>query len=75
MELKQMEQVEIETVYLTDAAANTVRNLLIQKNVPDYGLRVFVAGGGCSGMQYGMALEAEARNYDHVVEKDGVMSE
>ncbi len=23
-------------------------------------------------MQYGMALEAEARNYDHVIEHDGV---
>jgi iron-sulfur cluster assembly accessory protein len=45
---------------------------LVQKNVPDYGLRVFVAGGGCSGMQYGMALEAEARDYDHVIEREGV---
>jgi iron-sulfur cluster assembly protein len=62
----------IETIYLTDAALETVRNLLVQKNVPNHGLRVFVAGGGCSGMQYGMALEAEARPYDHVIEKDGV---
>ncbi|GAB4271309.1 MAG: iron-sulfur cluster assembly accessory protein [Candidatus Promineifilaceae bacterium] len=62
----------METIYLTDAALETVRNLLVQKNVPDHGLRVFVAGGGCSGMQYGMALEAEARPYDHVIEKDGV---
>ena len=53
---------------MTEAAGATVRNLLIQKNVPDYGLRVFVAGGGCSGMQYGMALEAEARDYAHVIE-------
>ncbi|MBP6017244.1 MAG: iron-sulfur cluster insertion protein ErpA [Candidatus Promineofilum sp.] len=72
MDVQQLEQVEVETVYLTDTAVATVRNLLVQKNVPDYGLRVFVAGGGCSGMQYGMALEAEARNYDHVIEKDGV---
>lgn len=72
MDVEQLEQVEVETVFLTDAAAETVRNLLIQKNVTDYGLRVFVAGGGCSGMQYGMALEAEPRNYDHVIEKDGV---
>ena len=72
MDFEQLEQVEVETVYMTDTAAETVRNLLIQKNVPDYGLRVFVAGGGCSGMQYGMALEAEPRSYDHIVEKDGV---
>ncbi|HEY1410108.1 MAG TPA: iron-sulfur cluster insertion protein ErpA [Promineifilum sp.] len=72
MDVQQLEQVQTETVYLTDAAASTVRNLLVQKDVPGYGLRVFVAGGGCSGMQYGMALEAEARNYDHVIEHDGV---
>ncbi len=72
IDVQEFEQIQVETVYLTDAAADTVRNLLVQKNVPDYGLRVFVAGGGCSGMQYGMALEAEARSYDHVIEHEGV---
>lgn len=72
MDVQQLDQVQVETVYVTNAAAETVRSLLVQKNVPDYGLRVFVAGGGCSGMQYGMALEAEPRNYDHVIEQDGV---
>lgn len=72
MDALQLDQVQTETVYLSDAAVNTVRNLLVQKNVPDYGLRVFVAGGGCSGMQYGMALESEARDYDHVIEQGGV---
>jgi iron-sulfur cluster assembly protein len=63
---------QIETVVLTESAADMVSKLLHQKNVPDYGLRVFVSGGGCSGMQYGMALEAEARPYDHVIEDQGV---
>lgn len=61
-----------ETINLTETAVATVKNLLVQKEVPDHGLRVFVSGGGCSGMQYGMALEAEPRPYDHVIEKDGV---
>ena len=67
-----LEMIDVTTVVITDAAAMTVKNLLQQKNVPDYGLRVFVSGGGCSGMQYGMALEAEARPYDHVIESGGV---
>jgi iron-sulfur cluster assembly protein len=67
-----LEQTTVETVSLTDAAVAMVKNLLEQKEVPDHGLRVFVAGGGCSGMQYGMALEAEPRPYDHVIETDGV---
>jgi iron-sulfur cluster assembly protein len=63
---------QTQTILVTDKALATVRNLLIEKSVPNYGLRVFVAGGGCSGMQYGMALEEEARPYDHVIEQDGV---
>ena len=63
---------QTQTILVTDKALATVRNLLTEKNVPSYGLRVFVAGGGCSGMQYGMALEEEARPYDHVIEQDGV---
>ncbi|MCA9978173.1 MAG: iron-sulfur cluster assembly accessory protein, partial [Anaerolineales bacterium] len=61
-----------ETIYVTETALNVVKDLLVQKNVPDYGLRVFVSGGGCSGLQYGMALEPEARPYDTVIEQNGV---
>lgn len=67
-----LEQTNVDTINLTDTAVSTVKNLLVQKEVPNHGLRVFVSGGGCSGMQYGMALEAEPRPYDHVVEQDGV---
>ena len=70
--LDSLEQTTTETIFITDEAIETVKNLLQEKNVPDYGLRVFVAGGGCSGLQYGMALEAEARPYDHVIEQGGV---
>lgn len=63
---------QTDTLIITPAAAQVVHNLLVSKNVPDYGLRVFVSGGGCSGMQYGMALEAQPRPYDQVIETDGI---
>lgn len=63
---------ETSAITITNNALNVVRKLLVEKNVPDHGLRVFVAGGGCSGLQYGMALEAEPRPYDQVIENDGV---
>ncbi len=59
-------------VHVTESAANVVRNLLEEKNIPSHALRVFVAGGGCSGMQYGMAFEPEPRAGDTVVEVEGV---
>ncbi len=64
--------VEAPLVSITPVAADKLRNLLAEKSIPDYGLRVFVAGGGCSGMQYGMAFEQEAREFDTVVELHGV---
>jgi iron-sulfur cluster assembly protein len=63
---------QTDMIQITDSATQTVQNLLVQKNVPDYGLRIFVSGGGCSGMQYGMALDAEAGENDHVIERDDV---
>ncbi|MFQ5407404.1 MAG: iron-sulfur cluster insertion protein ErpA [Anaerolineales bacterium] len=63
---------ETPAVNLTSAAAEKIRGLLEERSLPNHGLRVFVSGGGCSGMNYGMALEAEAREFDTIVEQDGV---
>ena len=46
-------------ITMTPAAVNKVRELLEQENDPSLGLRIFVAGGGCSGLQYGMTLDEE----------------
>lgn len=53
-------------ITITDAAAQRVKALLAQKNMPGGALRVFVVGGGCSGYQYGMAL-AEGPEEDDIV--------
>ncbi|MCC7359718.1 MAG: iron-sulfur cluster insertion protein ErpA [Anaerolineales bacterium] len=67
------EAVEDEaTLTLLPAAAEKIRALLSERNLPDHGLRVFVSGGGCSGMQYGMAIEKEAGEYDSILESNGI---
>ena len=65
-------EVETQAITLTSAAAAKVRALLTEKNLPDHGLRIFVSGGGCSGMQYGMALEGKPSEFDTVIEMEGV---
>ena len=70
MQPEVIEQKEMITV--TDSAGKVVRDLLVSKNVPDYGLRVFVTGGGCSGFQYGFTLDEITADDDTAVEKDGV---
>jgi len=57
---------------MTDGAVAKVQDILKERGVPDHGLRVFVAGGGCSGLQYGMALEAQAQDMDQILEVSGV---
>lgn len=57
---------------VTPAAVDVIKNLLQERNIPNYALRVFVTGGGCSGMQYGMSFEEESREYDKVVSVGGV---
>jgi iron-sulfur cluster assembly accessory protein len=66
------EQVQTEFITLTPAAAEAVRNLMAKRNLTGYALRVFVSGGGCSGFQYGMALEDKFRDLDLSGEFDGV---
>jgi iron-sulfur cluster assembly accessory protein len=64
--------IEITKVYVTPLAAEKLRSLLQERDDPQCGLRVFVSGGGCSGMQYGMAFESNPREQDKVFESEGV---
>jgi len=59
-------------ITLTDLAAGQLQRLLREHGAPDQGLRIFVHAGGCAGLQYGMAFEAQARENDTVLESQGV---
>ena len=63
---------ESAVLTLTEAAASQLQKLLQERNLTDHGLRVFVSGGGCSGLQYGMTFEAHPQPSDIVVESGGV---
>lgn len=67
-----IEQTQTAQVDLTPAAADAVQELLAKRDLGDLALRVFVSGGGCSGFQYGMALEDNIRETDIVSEQHGV---
>lgn len=59
-------------VTVSDAAAQEVKNVLADQGEPNAMLRIYVAGGGCSGLQYGMALETEQMEGDQVFAINGV---
>lgn len=68
IEQNQQSAIETTVVQMTPVAAEKVRELLKQENDPGLGLRIFVAGGGCSGLQYGMTLDEE-QDGDTVIEQ------
>ncbi len=59
-------------ITLTQPAANAVREIMSQKNLQGYALRLYISGGGCSGYQYGLALDSNTHEEDTVFETDGV---
>jgi iron-sulfur cluster assembly accessory protein len=57
-------------VTITDVAAGKIRDL-VAAGEADQALRIAVRGGGCSGFQYALALDA-AKSDDNVFEHNGV---
>lgn len=59
-------------IVFTDAAAKKVRELIEEEDNPELMLRVFVAGGGCSGFQYGFTFDEKREEGDSSIENQGV---
>ncbi|MET0292613.1 MAG: iron-sulfur cluster insertion protein ErpA [Steroidobacteraceae bacterium] len=61
-----------DTLVFTDAAALKVGELIRGEGNPALMLRVFVQGGGCSGLQYGFEFDEQVQDGDTLVENQGV---
>jgi len=58
-------------ISVTEAAAEKVKAALAKQDKPDFALRLYVSGGGCSGFQYGLAFD-QKNEEDHMIESNGV---
>src|SRR5215207_377665 len=72
LETKTITRIDTSTVTLSAAASDAVRNILAERNLEGYALRVYVAGGGCCGVNFGMALDNNFRDVDTTFEANGV---
>jgi iron-sulfur cluster insertion protein len=59
-------------ITLTDSATDKIRDLIAEENNPDLKLRIFVQGGGCSGMSYGFTFDEIANEDDFDLDINGV---
>ncbi len=59
-------------VSITKKAATELQNILKKENKKGCGLRIFTAGFGCGGPQYGLALEETPGDRDRITESNGV---
>jgi len=59
-------------VTITPKAAEKVTAFMAEEAEKPQFLRVYVQGGGCSGLSYGMGFEKTAEEDDLVIEENGV---
>lgn len=64
-------EINDDDMRLTPAAQAKMAELLGQAEGEASAIRVFVAGGGCGGMAYGMTYADETTPYDSVIEGSG----
>lgn len=57
---------------ISNQAAEKIKDIIAEENNPNLKLRVFVQGGGCSGMSYGFTLDEDVNEDDWDVEVEGV---
>jgi iron-sulfur cluster assembly accessory protein len=61
-----------EQLILTDSAIDRIKALLVKEGKPEAGLRLYISGGGCAGMSYGMSIDDSLSNDDAIVRTRGV---
>ena len=59
-------------ITITDTAAKKIADLRLEEGKPEWGLRIRLVGGGCSGMSYELGWEDAAAANDNVVESQGI---
>ena len=59
-------------ISLTERAAEKIKEMLNDRGLEGYALRVGVIGGGCSGFQYRLEFDNKKQDNDEVLDSHGV---
>jgi len=64
--------VETDTITVTPSAVQAINDLINERNLEGYALRLFVSGKTCSGYQYGMSLDDAIAETDVSIKVDNI---
>lgn len=67
-----LNDIETKPIRISLEAAQAVQNILTERKLEGYALRVFISDGGCCGVQFGMALDNNLGDVDLIVEMNGI---
>ena len=68
-----MQQTRTENpITLTEKAASKIKSFLEKENKKDFGFRVGITMGGCSGYMYELGFEKESKKGDLIMEDKGI---
>lgn len=71
--IAEVKQDPTEIVTITPRAAQEIRKIKSENNIPEtHSLRIGVKGGGCSGMSYVLAFDEKPRPGDNSFEIGGI---
>src|SRR3989339_401121 len=60
-------------IKVSEKAAKEIRRIMSENKIPEnYGLRVGVKGGGCSGLTYTLGFDAGSREGDAIINQEDI---
>ncbi len=67
-----LQEIDTKTITLSSAAAEAMQSIMTERKLDGYAVRVFVAGGGCGGTSFGMALDNNIGANDLTFTSEGI---
>ncbi len=67
-----LQEIETQVLTVTPSAAQAVKDIMNERKLEGYALRVYVAGGGCCSVNFGMAIDNNFRDVDTTFDSNGV---
>ncbi len=68
-----LQEMDVKTLSITPAASKAISDIMAERKLDGYALRVYLANSGCcGGVNFGMALDNNIRDVDKTFESDGI---